>query len=85
MAKAVPRILPEIISGGIDAPIENEPINANSSVAPITIPAWTLPIMIPAIVQVTNGLESIDDPKKYSPLANMAVKARRIAVIIGLI
>ena len=38
MAKAVPKTLPEIISGGIAAPIENEPTKANSKVAPIIIP-----------------------------------------------
>ena len=38
IAKAVPKIVPEIISGGMYAPIETAPINANSRVAPIIIP-----------------------------------------------
>lgn len=38
IAKAVPKIVHEIISGGMYAPIETAPINANSRVAPIIIP-----------------------------------------------
>ncbi|RLQ55298.1 hypothetical protein AF825_01790 [Listeria monocytogenes] len=80
IAKAVPSILPEIISGGIDAPIENDPTKANSKVAPIIIPICTSPMISPASVHVTSGLDSIDEPNKYSPFANIAASASKIAV-----
>lgn len=83
IANAVPKILPEIISGGMDAPIEKEPMKANSNVAPMIIPALIFPIIKPAIVQVTNGLDNIDEPKRYSPLANIAVNASNNAIMNG--
>ena len=65
--------------------MENEPTKANSKVAPIIIPWVISPITSPAKVQVTRGLDNIDEPKKYSPLANIAIKAKIIAVITILI
>ena len=57
---------PVTTSGGIDAPTENEPINASSSVAPIITPVCTSPSTSPVSRPVTMGRESSEVPSAYS-------------------
>ena len=79
MANAVPKIPPVTTSGGIDAPTENEPIKANSKVAPIIIPVFTSPKTIPVNNPVTIGRESREVPNAYSDCAIKATRPKRIA------
>jgi fructoselysine and glucoselysine-specific PTS system IIC component len=55
LTHATPRIPPVTTSGGIEAPTENEPINASSSVAPMMIGSFSVGASIPPDV-VTGGI-----------------------------
>ena len=79
IANAVPKTVPEIISGGILAPIENAPMNASSKVAPNITPVGISPITTPVNAPITIGLESKLVPNKYSALPSIATKPKRIA------
>ncbi|CNU52383.1 Uncharacterised protein [Salmonella enterica subsp. enterica serovar Bovismorbificans] len=69
-------------SGGSDAPTEKEPINANSSVAPITIPVSMSPSTSPVNSPVTIGLEISDVPNAYSDWAINATSPSKSASTI---
>ena len=79
IANAVPKTVPEIISGGIDAPIENAPINANSNVAPKATPVGISPITIPVNAPITNGLDKQLVPNKYSAFTSIEINPNNIA------
>ena len=79
IANAVPKIPPVTTSGGIEAPTENEPIKANSKVAPMMTPALTSPNTIPVNNPVTIGRESREVPNAYSDCATKATSPKRTA------
>ena len=79
IVKAVPNTVPEIISGGILAPIEKAPINANSKVAPNVTPVGISPSTTPVKAPITNGLDNKLVPNKYSAFPSIATKPSKIA------
>ena len=81
MANAVPRTVPEIISGGMLAPMENAPMKASSMVAPMRTPASMSPSTMPVSVPMIRGRESRQVPKRYSALPSMATRPSSIACI----
>ena len=72
--KATPSIPPVTTSGGIEPPIENEPIKASSKVAPIIRPAFISPITNPVNKPVTIGLDIKLVPKANSLCATKKKK-----------
>ncbi len=79
IANAVPSTVPEIISGGILAPIENAPIKASSIVAPIFTPVSISPMTIPVNIPMIIGRESRHVPSRYSALPSIATRPNNIA------
>ena len=71
--KATPSIPPVTTSGGIEPPIENEPIKASSKVAPIIRPVFISPITNPVNRPVTIGLDIKLVPKANSLCATNAI------------
>ena len=79
MVNAVPRTVPEIISGGMLAPMENEPMKASSRVAPSVTPVGMSPMMMPVSAPITSGRDRQLVPSRYSALPSMATRPSRMA------
>ena len=73
MTNATPNRAPVIASGGITAPIEVAPKNANSKVAPTVIPVFISPIAIPTIKPTIIGCDIKFLPPAYSTTHNTNV------------